>query len=221
MQIIAIVSPGTNAGKTLVTTSYAYNLRKKGASVRVIKPIISGFEESNNDTIEIIKSLGLLVTEENIARVSPWRFKAPLSPDIAALKENKVINLTEIVEFCGNDKQNKAIEYLIIEIAGGILTPINDKETMLDIVSTLNADIILVTNHYLGSISHTLMAYNLIKLRNLALRKLIISQNEQNNLSVDDTVKTLKNFIKVPIVTIPFIDKHEEKWKCIKNLEEI
>lgn len=221
MQVIAIVSPGTNAGKTLVTTSYCYQLRHNNCSIRVIKPIISGWKDEDNDTINIIKSLDLPVTQENIDKISPWRFIAPISPDIAASKECKIIELQKIVEFCCDKKQNKNIKYLIIEIAGGLLTPINSHETMLDLVCKVKADIILVTNHYLGCISHTLMAHNIIKSSDLTLKKLIISQSEQNNLSIDDSINTLKNFIKTPMLTIPFIKQKEEQWKYTQNLEEI
>ncbi|MFV9875907.1 MAG: dethiobiotin synthase [Rickettsiales endosymbiont of Dermacentor nuttalli] len=220
MQIIAIVSPGTNAGKTLVTTSYAYQLKNKGNVVRVVKPIITGWQEDNNDTIEILRSLDLPITHDNIEKTSPCRLVAPLSPDIAALKENKDISLGEIIKFCYNNG-NENIEYLIVETAGGILTPINKKETMLDLVIKMDAEIILVTNHYLGSISHTIMAYNIIKSYNLRLKRLIINQNEKNGLVLSDTIKTLRNFIKLSIIEIPFITQYEEKWKYTKDLAEI
>ena len=125
-----ITSSGTDIGKTLITTSLCYQLSAGGREVHAIKPIISGFNiEENNDVFEILNSLNLGITEENINKVSRYRFLAAISPDMAAKRERQEINFKELREYCLSFSSS---EYLLIEGVGGVMVPINSKFTTLD-----------------------------------------------------------------------------------------
>lgn len=188
-----IIATGTNIGKTYVSCSIIRNLIRKNNSVLGLKPIISGWEENNDemDSNKILKAMGREANIENIETISPWRFSAPLSPDMAANLENTEVDFQEVVDFC--NKAKDLSEYLIIEGAGGVMTPINTSKTFLDLIEEVNIPAILITGSYLGSISHTLTAVNALKSRNIIIDRIIISESE-NGVDIFDTKKTLSNF---------------------------
>ena len=98
-----ITSSGTGVGKTLVTAALVWQLRERGRSVRAIKPVISGFEPetaTESDTGILLAALGEKVTNEAIERITPWRFAAPLAPDLAASREGRTLKLADVVGFC-------------------------------------------------------------------------------------------------------------------------
>ncbi|MEM8584736.1 MAG: AAA family ATPase, partial [Bacteroidota bacterium] len=74
---------------------------------------------------------------------------------------------------------------LIVEGAGGLLVPLNDRDTMLDLIEHLAIPVLLVSRHYLGSINHTLMSIQMLKQRQLPLAGLIYSGDDQGKDTVD------------------------------------
>jgi dethiobiotin synthetase len=153
------------------------------------------------DTNKILKAMGREPSLEDIDIISPWRFSAPLSPDMAAALENSIINFKEVVSFCNHAKDLS--DYLIIEGAGGVMTPINDSKTFLDLIEQVNIAAILVTGSYLGSISHTLTAITALESRNIIIDRIIINES-QDGVDIFETKKTLSNFtdIKIEILMI-------------------
>ncbi|RMF09526.1 MAG: ATP-dependent dethiobiotin synthetase BioD, partial [Alphaproteobacteria bacterium] len=89
MTRLFITATGTEVGKTLVTAALVHQLGAQGRSVTALKPVLSGFEpEGPSDAHEILAALGRQGkgpghAAQGLDRISPWRFKAPLSPDIA------------------------------------------------------------------------------------------------------------------------------------------
>jgi dethiobiotin synthetase len=193
-----ITSTGTDIGKTHLVCSMIKEFREQNKNILAIKPIISGYEDGNSDTdtAKILTALGKNINLDNINLISPWRFKAPLSPDMASAKENKIINFTQLLDYC-KDAENLT-DNLIIEGVGGIMVPINNEKTILDLMQVLNYPIILVVGSYLGSISHSLTAINCLEARNLNIHKIIISQSI-DGIDCEDTKKTIANFTDIPI----------------------
>ena len=193
-----ITSTGTDIGKTHLVCSMIKEFREQNKNILAIKPIISGYEDGNSDTdtAKILTALGKNINLDNINLISPWRFKAPLSPDMASAKENKIINFTQLLDYC-KDAENLT-DNLIIEGVGGIMVPINNEKTILDLMQVLNYPVILVVGSYLGSISHSLTAINCLEARNLNIHKIIISQSI-DGIDCEDTKKTIANFTDIPI----------------------
>ncbi len=92
MTAIFITATGTDVGKTFVAASLIGHLRQMGRVVEAIKPVVSGFDPTQaatSDPAVLIKALGVPVTPQAIEQISPWRFRAPLSPDLAARREGR------------------------------------------------------------------------------------------------------------------------------------
>src|SRR3974390_547639 len=81
-----VTSTGTDIGKTFVIVGLIGYLREAGQAVQAIKPVVSGYDPSVVDTSDpavLLAALGLEVSADQIDRIAPWRFRAPLAPDIA------------------------------------------------------------------------------------------------------------------------------------------
>ena len=209
MKSYFITSTGTNVGKTYLTKLIINRCKELKLSINAIKPIISGFDINNyqdSDTGIIIRALN---KNNNIDKISPWRFKTPVSPDSAAKIENKYIDFLKLREFCEKEiKQNILNDsYLLIEGVGGTMVPINDQYTILDLIKFLNIPIILVIGSYLGSISHTLNVLENIKNNNIKLDSIVISQSNKDDVGENLTINSLSNHIEdIPIY---FLDRNK------------
>ena len=211
-----ITSSGTNIGKTLVTTSLCWQLRQQGKTVTALKPVISGYnpEDQQSDTALLLKSCGLTPTPALMETISPWRYAAPLAPAMASAKEGNPVDLDALVAFC-HGQAALMPDVLLVEGIGGIMTPLNDRHTVLDWMVALGWPVIVVTGSYLGSISHTLSTLEVLKTRALAVQAVVISESEDNPVPLDDTALLLKKFLQdhIPIVKIPRISTKEGIWK--------
>lgn len=201
---IFITSTGTNIGKTYLTNLLIRRAKNLNYKIKAIKPIISGFNINNLDESDsgiILKALGM--NKSHIDEISPWRFKAPLSPDMAANIEKKEINFKELIHFCNAHIESKDDDILIIEGVGGTMVPINNKYTILQLMKSLNIPIILTIGTYLGTISHTLNAYEVLIKNDINVNSIVLNQSNENEVDMELTQNSLLNYIKnIPIHTI-------------------
>jgi dethiobiotin synthetase len=201
-----ITSTGTDIGKTFVLENICCKLIQEGKKVSAIKPIISGFRDDDlySDSAKILQVLGLDLNQKNLDAISPNRFLAPLSPNIAAALENKNIDFLEVVRFCQNkiSEAQKNNEYLFIEGAGGVMTPITDDKVFADLISALNIPAILVVGNYLGTISHTLTAIKAMQAYNIKIDRLILNCRKDDKIAAADTLKMLRGFADIEICTL-------------------
>ena len=197
-----ITATGTDIGKTFILENICRQLLKNGKKVTAIKPIISGFQDDDpsSDSAKILTILGLDLNQKNLDSISPYRFKAPLSPNIAANLENKNIDFEELVKFCQNkiDQAKQNNSYLFIEGAGGVMTPINNDKTFADLISELKIPTILVVGNYLGTISHTLTSIKAMQAHNIKVSQIILNCHDKQ-IGVDDHLKTIKQFTNINI----------------------
>jgi len=204
MTAVFVTATGTGVGKTFVAAGLIRHLRKAGRAVDAIKPVVSGFDGGeDSDPARLLAALGRSATAEEIARLSPWRFRAPLSPDMAARQEQRVIPYAEVVEFCrAAMAQSRAV--LVIEGIGGIMVPLDDRHTVLDLMSLLRIPIVLVAGSYVGTISHTLTSLEVLARRNLDVTAVVVSESEDSAASLADTVATVGRFVdSIDIIGIP------------------
>ena len=160
MTAIFITATATNVGKTQVVASLIRHLRQSGRTVEAVKPIVSGYNSARaaaSDPGVLIAALGLPFSPESIERVSPWRFQAAVSPDLAARYEGRSINVDRVVGFCQSAVERHR-DVLLIEGVGGIMVPLDDSRTILDVMMALGLPLILVAGSYRGTVSHTLTA---------------------------------------------------------------
>ena len=103
MTAFFITATGTDIGKTFVAAGLIRHIRGGGRAVDAVKPVVSGFDPDawqDSDPAALLAALGRPSALEEVERISPWRFKAPLSPHMAARREGRAIAFQEVVEFC-------------------------------------------------------------------------------------------------------------------------
>jgi dethiobiotin synthetase len=201
---IFVTATGTDVGKTYVAASLIRHLRRQGHDVEAIKPVLSGFDPNEmaaSDPAILLDALGLPVTTEAVERISPWRFRAPLSPDLAASLEGRRIDVAEVVAFCQNAVAVRR-DVLLIEGVGGIMVPLDDQRTILDVMMALSLPLILVTGSYLGSISHTLTALDSLFTRDMNVMAVIVSETPGSAVPLDEVVATIGRFTE-PVIGLP------------------
>ena len=204
MAAIFITATGTDVGKTYVAASLIRHLRGMGRTVDAIKPIASGFDPAQSaasDAGVLLRALGLRVTEEEIDRISPWRFQAALSPDLAAANEGRTIDVDAVISFCQNAIEQRR-DILLVEGVGGIMVPLHGERTVLDVMMALRLPLILVTGSYLGTISHTLTALDALFRRGLQVLTIIVSETPGSSVPLPDTVAAIARFAE-PVIGLP------------------
>jgi dethiobiotin synthetase len=201
---IFITATGTDVGKTFVAASLIRHFRRMGRLVDAIKPVVSGFapeQAAASDPGVLLHALGLPVTLAEIDRISPWRFSAPLSPDLAAQREGRSIDVDTVVTFCQSAIEQRR-DILLIEGVGGVMVPLDGERTVLDVMMALQLPVILVTGSYLGTISHTLTALDALFQRQLRVMATIVSETPASTVLLDDTVAAIARFVE-PVIGLP------------------
>lgn len=198
---ILVLGTSTDIGKSYLTCKIINNNQKNNIETFAVKPIITGFniDDADCDTVRIANQLKLPLTQENIEKISPFRLKTPLSPITAAKIEGSEIKYNEVLDFCRKSiSHSKARNIdLIIESAGGIMTPICHSKTFLDLAQDLDIEIFLVGACFLGGISATLSAYENLKTRNCKNVTILINNHldyDQKYLKINDFISELKIF---------------------------
>ncbi len=211
-----ITSTGTGIGKTATTTALCWQLRADHQQVAALKPVISGFDpqDESSDSALILKSCGITPSPEAIHTISPWRYHAPLSPNLAADREGGPVDLATLVDFC-RDYEALAQGQMLIEGVGGIMVPLNNHHMVADWMQALNWPVILVCGTYLGALSHTLSALEVLRHRALRVKALVVSESENSPVSLYDTAATLEQFVQftTPVVKIPRLPAMAQPWE--------
>lgn len=196
-----VLGIGTEIGKTFLVE----NLCRKFPNANAIKPVVTGFsyQDENSDPAKILRALKREFSRKNISQISPWCYKKPVSPNFAGK-----ISYSEVKDFCLREiniaKAKKS--YLFIESAGGVMTPIDNQFTFLDLANHLKIPVFLVVANYLGSISHTLCAVEALKSKNIRIEKIILNEMKfnQNIKPISDysLKKILKKLSKIEVISL-------------------
>jgi dethiobiotin synthetase len=206
MGAIFVTSTGTNIGKTFVAAGLIRVCRDRGVVVHALKPVVSGFESATAETSDpglLLKALGRPRSAAEIERVAPWRFRAPLAPDLAAAREGRTLDFGALIAFCRNAMRT-CEGTLYIEGVGGVMAPLDADHTVLDWMALLGVPLLLVTGSYLGSISHTLTALHVLAQHKLDVATIIVSESAQSPVALEDTIQSLRRFSgAIPLVGLP------------------
>lgn len=156
-----ITGISTDVGKTIAAAIVTEALQAD-----YWKPVQAGeLEYSDTHKVKEIVSNDISQYHDNL-----YALETPMSPHAAAEIDGISIELSKI-------KRPKTKNNLVIEGAGGLLVPLNDKETIIDLIQSTDK-VIVVSRHYLGSINHTLMTIETLKNRGLDVAGIIFSGEE-------------------------------------------
>jgi len=204
MSAVFVTATGTDIGKTFVSCGLIRHARAIGRPVDAIKPVATGFDQRDpqgSDAGMLLTALGRPVTMEELERVCHWRFSAPISPHLAAAHEQRPIDFARLVQFC-RTAVSRTRGLLLIEGIGGIMVPLDDRRTVLDLISLLRIPVLLVTGSYVGTLSHTFTALEVLARRNIDIAVIAVDETPGSAASLEDTAKTLAHFA-APLDVVP------------------
>jgi len=160
---IFVTGIGTEVGKTVVSAILVEALRAD-----YWKPIQVG-DLDETDTERVRK---LLSNRHSFLHPETVRLRTAASPHAAARREGKEIRLGmfSVPQTAGRP--------LVIEGAGGVLVPLNEIHSMVDLIEQLRCDAVVVSKHYLGSINHTLLTVEALERRGIEILGLVFNGEE-------------------------------------------
>ncbi|WP_064966487.1 dethiobiotin synthase [Tenacibaculum ovolyticum] len=184
-----ITGISTEVGKTIASA-----IVTEALEADYWKPIQAGeLEDSDSHRIK-----QLISNSNTVIHPNSYALKTPMSPHAAAEIDKATIELSKITE-------PKTQRNLVIEGAGGLLVPLNNSETILDIIKP-EYKVIVVSRHYLGSINHTLLTLNLLKEKGFDVA-IIFSGNEHK--TTEEIIKKMTNISVIGrIEEEPYFDKN-------------
>jgi dethiobiotin synthetase len=191
-----ITATGTDLGKTWLTAGVAGVCAARGIAVRALKPVMSGYDEAQPQTSDagvLLENLGDSVTAAEVARISPWRFAAPLSPDRAAALEGKAIDFAALVDWCRGEIERPMNDsgLLLIEGIGGVMVPLDARHTVREWLAALGIPVVLVAGTYLGALSHTLTALAALREAGVAPAVVVLNESAGSTASLEDGAASL------------------------------
>lgn len=176
MKRIFVTGIGTDIGKTIASAILVETLKAD-----YWKPVQAG-DLQNTDTMKVKE---LVSNNQSIFYPESFKLSKPMSPHAAAAYDNIEINQKDIIP-------PQHTKMLIIEGAGGLMVPINKNFLMIDLIQQLNAEVILVSKNYLGSINHTLLSAEALKNRNIPVKGIIF-----NGSHLDSTEKFINEYTRL------------------------
>ena len=200
-----ITGTGTDIGKTWLASALLRHWRAQGLSPAAFKPVLSGFDPARpeaSDAGALLAALGREVSTTELDAIAPWRFAAPLSPDMAAAREGRSIDFAELVAFTRRSVGADSCTTLV-EGVGGVMVPLDDSHTVRDWIVASGLPCVLVTGSYLGSLSHTLTALEALARVGAGVTAIAVNETPDSPVALAATVASLSRHAPgVPITGI-------------------
>jgi len=162
MKKIFVTGIGTDVGKTVVSA-----ILTEALEADYWKPVQAG-DLDNSDSIKVER---LISNNKSVIHTEGVKLNSPMSPHASAAIDGVEIKLSEIVLPETNNN-------LVVEGAGGLMVPLNDKDLIIDLIKYLDLAVVLVSQNYLGSINHTILSIDALKNRGIKIFGIIFNGDE-------------------------------------------
>jgi dethiobiotin synthetase len=201
-----ITGTGTDIGKTWLACALLRHWQAEGRCVAAFKPILSGFDPryaAASDAGQLLAALGREVSAAELDAVAPWRFAAPLSPDMAAAKEERDIDFDALVGFTRRVAGADSCTTLI-EGVGGVMAPLDAmRHTVRDWIAASGLPSVLVAGSYLGSLSHTLTALEALLKVGAGVTAIVVNETPGSSVELDAMLVSLAHHAgSIPLLAI-------------------
>jgi dethiobiotin synthetase len=206
MRGLFVTAIGTDCGKTHVSCALLRELTARGPAPLPLKPLMSGFAPGDlaaSDAGRLLAACGKATTAEAIAAICWKHFEEPSAPNVAARRAGVDLDYREMLEFVRGRIAATDGAYLV-EGAGGVMSPLTDDCTNLDLMADLGLPVLLLACNYLGAVSHTLTALDVLQRRGLRTAGLVVSQPWPHAGPADVFAGELARWTSTPINVAPF-----------------
>jgi dethiobiotin synthetase len=199
-QALFITGTDTGVGKTVLTVLLVKFLRGRGVNAAALKPICSG---GRGDAQKIFAAMnGALSLNE----INPWHFRAAVAPLLAARRENKKVKLSQVVTHAR--AMQKRFEILLVEGAGGLLSPLGENFNSHDLILALRAMPIVVAQNKLGAVNQILLTLEALPKNLRAKARIVLVSPRKPDASTKANAKLLAEFFdSKKIFLLPRLNK--------------
>jgi dethiobiotin synthetase len=175
---VFVTGTDTGVGKTVTAAALIHRYRRT-APLRYWKPVQTGIER-DDDTAEVCRLANCC---EHELLPEGIRLRNPVSPHLAARQAGITITLSGILGLL----PSQADAAWIVEGAGGVLVPLNERDLMIDLMRVLALPLIVVARSSLGTINHTLLTLEALRSRGICVAGVIMAgeRNESNRASIE------------------------------------
>lgn len=200
MSSVFITATGTDIGKTYTACRMIQQWRNKGLKPAAVKPLMSGFSEDElvqSDAGQILAALGEEVSPTNINKICMRRFEAAIAPNQAARALGQPLDYDDILAFINSRVLLADGAPFLVEGAGGIMSPVTDTKLNVDLIADLAMPAILVTANYLGAISHTLSALDVMDKWGIPIEQIVVTRPTEKHGPPEVLIEELSRWTNV------------------------
>lgn len=172
MRGLFVTATDTGVGKTEVACALVRGHRARGLDVVAMKPAQSGHDPGEPSDADRLRAAGGGLDPP--ALVCPYTFAAPLAPAVAARLEGATVSLARVLDAARALASRH--EALVVEGAGGLMTPLTDGDTYADLAAALGLPVLVVGRAGLGTVNHVALTCEALRARGLAVRGIVLNR---------------------------------------------
>jgi len=203
-----ILGTDTDCGKTEATCFWLREAHKAHRSVLALKPVASGWEQQGGDYFNTdVQRLSALQSLPSDLDICPWKLPLPIAPHLAAEAVGVTLSAQEISQFCLQARFD-GYDEVVIEGAGGLMVPLNQHETWIDVLIAGKFSVILVVGMRLGCINHACLTAEVLKKHHIPCEGWIANCLDPNFLKCEENIATLQHWLQMPLLMrIPYLEQ--------------
>jgi dethiobiotin synthetase len=207
-----ITGTDTSVGKTVLTVLLARYLHERGINAAALKPLCSG---GRGDARVLHAALnGSLTLDE----INPWHFREPIAPLLAARRERKRVKLSPVLAHIRT--MQKRFDVLLIEGAGGLLSPLGENFNSRDLMASLRATPLVVCPNRLGAVNQVLLTLEALPRGAAAkARVVLVSPPEPDTATKTNAGLLAERFDGKRIFLLPWLGRRFDWARGLENLQ--
>ena len=205
-----ITGTDTGVGKTVLTALLTRFLRSRGVRAAALKPICSG---GRDDARLLFAALRGALTLEAI---NPWHFRAAIAPVLAAARAKKSVSRAAVLAHIRATRKKCGV--LLVEGAGGLLSPLGGDFKSRDLIVALRATPVIVASNRLGAVNHVLLTLAALPENRRAQARVVLISPPQPDAATATNGRLLAQFFPAKnIFTLPWLGKNFAPAAVLKN----
>jgi dethiobiotin synthetase len=196
-----VTGTDTGVGKTLIAAGLAHALRARGIDVGVMKPVETGCPTRDGrlrppDALALREAAG---SRDALDLVNPYRFREPLAPMVAAERSRRSIDVERVLTRC--DRLAERHTVMLVEGAGGLLVPITEKVSFLDLAVRLQLPLLVVIGSRLGALNHARLTIDAARAARVLVAAAVVNRATAGRSPARTTnLSVLRRLLPIPVL---------------------
>ncbi|MDE3067296.1 MAG: dethiobiotin synthase [Verrucomicrobiota bacterium] len=208
--VFFVTGTDTGVGKTVLGALLARSLGDRGVLSAALKPVCSG-GRADARALQVASN-GALTLDE----INPWRFRAPVAPSLAACQDNRKVRLSEVLAHLR--AMRKRFDVLVVEGAGGLLSPLGDQFDSRNLITALGAVPIVVCPNRLGAINQVRLTLEALSRRAKAKARIVLMSPERPDSATGTNGDLLAGFFDARrLFTLPWLGRRFDIHTVLKQ----